>query len=370
MDRELVAALKDLGLSPTESSVYVALLEHCGDGPVSAYRLAQEMGRDPANMTKALASAVKRGAATVTGKRPRLYAPTAPQEFIDSLVAHLQGRRQQAIDLLETVGTPPPDDGRPHPLDEHDEALVVGRRLIGDAERVVLVNAAPEWLSLIQDDLDRAAADQGAMVIVRATELVTAPGPWLRLVVDGRLCLNVVSRLESDELLFGEWSTNPARAFLQHRELAQAAVLDDLVELLDSGAATAAVKRRADEQLPQLLASVPWKRRWQDAGLPPYTPTPPASESPSSTTPSEPLVAPSPAPEPIVAAEPALEVDVQETEELDPATVAEAMAEVAAEFTPETPGATEPDPDPAEDEDSDDDGGGPLRFIFRRRKND
>ena len=55
MDRELASALKDLGLTATEAAIYVALLEHCADGPISAYKLAQIMGRDPANLTKALA---------------------------------------------------------------------------------------------------------------------------------------------------------------------------------------------------------------------------------------------------------------------------------------------------------------------------
>jgi len=368
MNSELSAALKDLGLTATEAAIYVALLEHCGDGPLSAYKLAQELGRDPANMTKALAATVKRGAAVVSGKRPKLYAPAQPREFIDSLVTNLQERREQAVAMLEQLGTPPPDDGRPHPLDERSEALDVARRLLADAERVVLVNASPEWLAELRTDLEQAAAERGAMVVIRHSELVTAPGPWLRMVVDGRLTLNVVAPPDGDTLLFGEWSSNPARAFLQHRELSQAAVLDDLTEMLEAGAPTASVKRRADEQLPQLLASVPWKRRWQEVGVAPYTPLPAPSVD---------------------------ETTAPEVKDLDPAAVAEAMAEVDAEFTPEMPGAetevangdedrpqtdvevAEPAAEQTTDQTPEPDGepqpkddGGPLRFIFRRRRTD
>jgi len=51
---EITQALVDLGLTKTEAEVYIELLQLSVDGPVSSYKVAQSMGRDPANMSKTL----------------------------------------------------------------------------------------------------------------------------------------------------------------------------------------------------------------------------------------------------------------------------------------------------------------------------
>jgi len=334
MDRQLAAALADLGLTTTESAIYVALLQRCRKGPISAYKLAQDLGRDPANLTKALSAMAKRHAVVASGQRPRLYAPAPPREFLGSLVSHLQARQEQAVALLERIGTPP-DDGRPHLLNTAEEALATARKLIGHASRLVLVSAAPEWLAGLQDDLSRAADDRGVVVLSRSAAAGPVPGPWLRLAVDGELSLSALGRPGGDALLHGYWSRNVGDAYLLHHDLGQSAVLDDLLELLEAGAASEVVRRRAAEQWALVGKQVPWKKRWQELDLKPYRPAEPPAE------------------------------------DLDPEAVADAMAEVAAEFTPEVPGkpsgravaAAEADAPNAEDEDD-----GPLRFIFRRKR--
>jgi sugar-specific transcriptional regulator TrmB len=301
MNRELAATLKDLGLSATDSAIYVALLEHAADGPITAYRLAQELGRDPANVTKAIGMMVKRGAVTASGKRPRLYAPVPPREFLGELVAGIEARREQAVAMLEQIGTAPPD-GRPHVLEHRDEMFDRARLMLAAAERIVLVHAAREWLDELADDLARVADERGAIVLTRATVATAVPGPWLRLVVDGELSLDAVGRPQSDALLLGRWSRNPAEAYLAHRELGLEVVLDDVMELLHEGASGDMVRRRAEDQWALLQRQVRWKRRWREAGLAEYSPAPDGPD------------------------------------EIAPEEVAEAMAEVSAEFTPETPG--------------------------------
>ncbi|MEZ4386537.1 MAG: helix-turn-helix domain-containing protein [Candidatus Krumholzibacteriia bacterium] len=336
MDRQLAAALKDLGLTDTDAAIYVALLEHCGDGPVTAYKLAQDLGRDPANLTKALAAMVKRGAAVASGKRPRVYAPTPPREFIGGLVSHLQARQEQAVALLEQIGKPA-DAGHPHPLETRDDALAAARRLLAEAERTVLISAAPEWRAQLAAELARAADPQGAVVLARSTATGAVPGPWLRLAVDGRAALVALGRADGDALVHGHWSYNPAEAYLLHHDLGHAAVLEDVLELLHTGTAADTVRRRAEDQWALIARQVPWQKRWRELDLAPYT-----------------VVAP------------------EAAEDLDPGAVAAAMAEVAAEFTPGLPGrelaaAAGEGAGGESGEDTDDDGG-PLRFIFRRKR--
>lgn len=47
-----IQKLRQLGLTRTEAEVYLATLQQATGGPVSAYKVAQAMGRDPANLGK------------------------------------------------------------------------------------------------------------------------------------------------------------------------------------------------------------------------------------------------------------------------------------------------------------------------------
>ncbi|MBD3222935.1 hypothetical protein GF314_17030 [bacterium] len=369
MERELAAALNDLGLSSTEAAIYVALLEHASEGPISAYKLAQTLGRDPANMTKAIGMMVKRGAVTATGKRPRLYTPVPPRAFLGELTARVEARRDEAVAMLERLGPAPPDE-RPHELTSVPEAFERARLLLAAAERIVLVHAAPEWLDRLRDDLARAADDQGAVVLTRSPALDDAPGPWLRLAVDGAASLTAIGRPGGDALLHGQWSRNPAAAFVAHRELGLEVVLDDVLELLHEGAGADLVRRRADDQWALVQRQVRWKHRWKEAGLAAYTPATPAAAE---------------------AGDAAAEAGARAVErvEIDRDEIARAMAEVSAEletpgpeetvdedatpsedaFQPETPGQPLKAAEAAAGESADDDGG-PLKFIFRRKRKD
>ena len=366
MDRELSSALTELGLTAIEAEIYVALLAQCHAGPVSAYRLAQDMGRDPANMTKTLGVMAKRGAVRASGQRPRLYVPVPPADFTGELVAHLQSRQRQALDLLEAIGTPAADESV-RALETRAAALDVARRLLGEARRVVLMDASPDLLGDLAADLQRLVDSQGASVLVRCPAAmavpgarvwvdpgadVLAPGPWLRLVVDGRSQLEAVVHPDRrGMLLHGHWSRSPSRAYLAHRGLGAELSLADVRELLHEGASSDLVRRHAEDQVSLILRQVSWRQRWREAGLGDYLPD---------------TVAPEIAPE-----------TVDEVVEMDPTEVAEALAELATEapaapramaaaggstdaFEAETPGR------PVKSEDEDD--AGPLKFIFRRRK--
>lgn len=358
MDRQLAGALAELGLSATEAEIYVALLRLGASGPVSAYKLAQDMGRDPANMTKTLAAMTKRGAVRASGRKPRLYAPIAPEEFTGELIARLQARQRQAVELLREIGQPPEDE-RLRTLTSRREALDIARRLLAGARRVVLCDAAAEVLTELGEALAAAAARQGATVLVKSTAAVdlprvqiwldqstdallgTAPGPWLRLAVDGDGCLQMLARPdENDDLLHGHWSRCPTRSFLEHRALAADLILADTHELLAGGATGELARRRAAERAGLLLRLVNWRQRWHEAGLPDY----------------EPLL--------------------EQATELDPGEVAAAMAELAAEAGAGAPaGTTAANRSPGEQagpageaEADEDQEGGPLQFIFRRRR--
>lgn len=285
MDRELVGTLTELGLSATEAEIYVAMVQQAASGPVSAYKLAQDMGRDPANMTKTLAAMARRGAVRTSGQKPRLYAPVAPEDFTGELIARLRARQQLAVARLRELGQAAPDESL-RPLTSRREALETARSLLLQARRVVLADAASPLLDDLAEAL-AAAARQGATVLVRSDaprEIPrvrvwldrggeAAPGPWLRLAIDGDGYLEAVAHPGGgDALLHGHWSRAATRAFFGHRALAAEVMLADTHELLAGGATAEMARARAAERAELLLRLVGWRERWDAAGLPPYEP--------------------------------------------------------------------------------------------------
>lgn len=387
MDRDVVAALSDLGLSPAEAELYVALLRHAAQEPASAYRLAKLVGRDPANTTKTLAMLERRGAVRVASEKPRLFAPIAAADFTEALVLRLQNRRRDAVRLLETVGRAD-NDLAVHPLRDRDEAVERARLLINDAQSVVLLDAERSFVAALAADLQRGAQRGGVGVLVlcdapldlpqvrswvdptAADVRRVAPGPWLNLVVDGAAELQVVGHpTEASVLLSGSWHRGPVASFLAHRALGVLLVQAALHGRLVAGVDAVAAARQIVELQALLANRVDWRARWRDLGLAPWQG---AAELPA--TAAAPATAPAPAPTPAPAPGPTLKAWTPPT---IPATGAAAFVATAAQPEPPAPtGSPAPrrarktkapqaptPPEPVAEE-------SPLQFLHRGKKAD
>ena len=194
---ELIQALRDLGLTPTEAEVYLATLEAAAEGPVSGYRVAQGLGRDPANLAKVMASLVRQDAVRVVQDKPRLYLPVAPDTFTAGIVSRLGERRAQALDLLRAFAPPDPG-GAPLLLATFADAVAAATGLAAGASRSVLLHAPAAVVAALAEPLALACARPGCRVGVLCPEpvalvgcestLVAGPGQdaraWLQLVCD------------------------------------------------------------------------------------------------------------------------------------------------------------------------------------------
>ena len=88
--------LTPFGFTPTESRVYVALLEL---GPSTAYAIAKQLGIARANGYQALDGLVIKGAASMTRDPARLYRAVG----VTALLGILEQRQTRAIQALETA---------------------------------------------------------------------------------------------------------------------------------------------------------------------------------------------------------------------------------------------------------------------------
>src|SRR5688572_26729302 len=95
-DEGLVA----LGFTEAEARVYCELLK---GAPATGYRLAQALGKAPANIYQALASLEHKGAVLVEEGEPRSFRPVPPDEVLTALQSGFEQRKRAAAEALRKL---------------------------------------------------------------------------------------------------------------------------------------------------------------------------------------------------------------------------------------------------------------------------
>jgi len=219
---QAIQLLRSLGLTATEAEVYVAAIRSCASEPVSSYRLAQVMGRDPANVAKILNSLVHLQAMTVVQDKPRLFLPTDPTVFTDRVLARMQHDGRQAATLLQHLQAPPPD-GMTLALTGADQVFAEARRLLAGSREQVLAFGSKECLRELGAELEELAESDArsvrvlsplAMVVENVELSVCSPlselqplleREFLQLVVDNRAWLHAVLDDGAGQVPNGWW---------------------------------------------------------------------------------------------------------------------------------------------------------------------
>ena len=148
-----VQLLRDLGLTRTEAEVYFTALQTCSTEPVSSYKLAQVMGRDPANVAKTLSALMRVGAINVVQDKPRLYLPIEPAKFTEQVLTRVQNNSQEAVELLRHF-QPPEPAGVTLGLAGTDQVLTKARELLASCQSRVQIFGSKECLRELGGDLE------------------------------------------------------------------------------------------------------------------------------------------------------------------------------------------------------------------------
>lgn len=236
----VVQTLRDLGITRTEAEVYVATLKEAGGGPVSGYRVAQSAGKDPANLSKTLASLEKLGAVRTIQDKPRLYIPVPPAEFTDKLLADMKKNQKRVLEQLSQLETSAPR-GIPMALHNQEQTLQKAAQLLTICRRELLLFAAKDVLEQLGTALEALAASADVSVNILCLEklgwaglnekVITLPVgfadphpiPWLQLIVDRQTWLTAsFSSAGNDFQPCGWWSEDPSAALVMGASLAAA----------------------------------------------------------------------------------------------------------------------------------------------------
>jgi predicted transcriptional regulator len=225
--------LPEFGFTEFESRLYAQLLRL---GPVTGYRLAQHVGKAPANTYQALAALERKGAVIATESEPRTYRPTAPEELFRALKEKFDAAAHAAVDALNAVHAPVKED-RLYRITTLEQVLLRARALIESAEQIILFDLFPEPLTMVHDALvaahERGVAVAGLVyesprlapylqVPIGAKDFVTAhwPGLQMSLIADAREVLLALLDEPGEAVLQGLWSDSAYLACLHHSGLA------------------------------------------------------------------------------------------------------------------------------------------------------
>ncbi|MBU8871628.1 MAG: hypothetical protein KOO60_12250 [Gemmatimonadales bacterium] len=229
---EISKLLRNLGLTETEADVYLALLKAARGKPVSGYKVAKIMGRDPANLAKTLASLGRHGAVRVVQEKPRLFLPVPPDEFTGQVLDKLVSTQKHVVELLREFEATPPA-GTALALAGPDQVLERARLMLGNCRSEALVFASPGICTHLSALLENLGVSRSCRVNIISTQSISITGsqetilalpeglsdpfemPWLQLVIDREVWLVAQLRPEgTPQIPSGWWGEDPGLAMV------------------------------------------------------------------------------------------------------------------------------------------------------------
>lgn len=151
--------LVELGFAGLEAEAYCALLEN---GPATAYRVAQRLGKPVANVYQVLAGLARRGAVEVDEDGPRIYRAVDPEPLLGRLDRDFQARRAAAAAELGKLRRHQADE-RLYQIHDFGQTIERARLLIDSAREVLLFDMSPDLVRRLAEPLN-AASGRGVLV--------------------------------------------------------------------------------------------------------------------------------------------------------------------------------------------------------------
>lgn len=228
-----VDALTVLGFTETEALVYCELLRA---SPATGYRLAQAVGKAPANTYQALSALAQKGAALVDESDGKSFRAVPPAELLAGLATTFEARREAAAAVLERVALPAEDD-RIYQLKSSEQVMQRSLAMIEGAREILLFDLFPEPFTELRSALEGAvrrgvvvggvtygpAADTPLpFMVARGADYVARrwPGRQVMVVADAREHLAALLSHDGESVLHGTWSDSAWLACIHHNGIA------------------------------------------------------------------------------------------------------------------------------------------------------
>lgn len=250
--------LTDLGLNQLEAEVYTHLLS---SEPATAYRIAQSIGKQTANVYKAVETLARRGAVMIEEGGSRAVRAVPVREFLRHTEREFLERTKTAAEVLSTFHRPSFDE-RVYRIESVAEALEKARWLLEkEATKVAVVDAFPRAYAAIAASVAK-AIKRGVAVHVQtyepveirggASHIVAAPGQevldfWrceqLNVVADGRQHLLGLFSADLERIYQVFWSQSLYVSSLLHGGMLAEQTIHKLLRMLDEKRSPTAIAR-------------------------------------------------------------------------------------------------------------------------------
>jgi sugar-specific transcriptional regulator TrmB len=229
---EAETALADFGFNQLEAQVYHALLTAA---PATGYRLAQVLGRVPANIYQALKALLQKGAVTTEGGEGGeavTYRPVPPDQLFAALRERYTRRAEAAEALLSTVHIPPTSEAV-YQIHQAEQFWSQLSAMLARATETIVFDMVPPLYDRLREPIEAARA-RGVRIAGIAyrpedvADLVPAkgerkgqvldrwPGLGILLVVDAREQMVAQISRDMEVVLNAVYSDSPFLSCIMH----------------------------------------------------------------------------------------------------------------------------------------------------------
>jgi sugar-specific transcriptional regulator TrmB len=255
-NRDIVKSLSELGFTELEAAVYSYLVEN---SPVTAYRVAQGIGKPVANTYKAVQALYQKGAVMIDETQNRLCQAVAPDEMMEKLKDSYLNKHRRTANALAKL-KPAADTEKIFSLADSAQVFDRCRRSIEQAESIILIDAYPGVVKVLKPWLEEAGARGVTVVLqaykpvgIRGVEIVEFQnaaemlgrwqGDWLIVVVDGAEYLFAFISEDGRTVHNAIWCESAFMALPQHSNLALSFRASILEELIKKGASRKKIEK-------------------------------------------------------------------------------------------------------------------------------
>lgn len=265
-----VAALTEMGFSLLEAEVYVQLVQL----PASTgYRLAQELGKAPAGIYKALESLAMKGAVLVDDDGTKSYRAIPAEELLSQVERSFRRRRKAASAALAEL-EPAPADHAIYRLSSFPQVVERARQMLARARELAVVDLFPASVPLLIADLEAAHArgihvvaklyepcslDVGYAVVTPDSErlLATWGGDWLNVVIDASEHLLSLLEVPQERVFHATYTNSTYLSILYHSGIVSEIQMDALGTAIAEGAEIEQLRSLRQTHFDLITARIP-----------------------------------------------------------------------------------------------------------------
>jgi sugar-specific transcriptional regulator TrmB len=250
-NEECIKSLHKLGFTELEAEVYAVLLQKSA---MTGYGVAQSIGKQAANIYKAIESLQNKGAIIVDEGSNRICRAIPADELLSRIEREFLENKQEAANSLAKIQDNSADN-RVYQLRSREQIIERCRSMLLNCRQIALIDIFPVPFKELQADIEATAA-RGVEVLIKVYEPVEIEsaeifldsfnqtvidrwqGQWLNIVTDAAEHLLAFLTKDGKEVHQAIWSSSAYLSCVYHSSIGSELVLTGLLKRIEEGVST------------------------------------------------------------------------------------------------------------------------------------